>query len=216
MVTPVFRKEMPHMNVKGLKISDILNIDLDAFNKLNEKELRALTSRLVSAGNKRIRRLQEHEINSPAMQSLGNEKAFSTKLSKDTTTQQRVNKLRAEFSRARNFLNAETSTIGGYKKFKKKTINKIAKDLNMTEKVVEKSLDVNRLFDLLHKAQQQGLVSSYRGSKGSIQARNVIAEILIDKPDVKEDTLLYWLKNTQDELYESQEELEDETEEFEL
>lgn len=204
------------MNVKGLKISDILNIDLDAFNKLNEKELRALTSRLVSAGNKRIRRLQKHEINSPAMQSLGNEKAFSTKLSKDTTTQQRVNKLRAEFSRARNFLNAETSTIGGYKKFKKKTINKIAKDLNMTEKVVEKSLDVNRLFDLLHKAQQQGLVSSYRGSKGSIQARNVIAEILIDKPDVKEDTLLYWLKNTQDELYESQEELEDETEEFEL
>ena len=49
------------MNVKGLKISDILNIDLETFNKLNEKELRALTSRLVSAGNKRIRRLQQHE-----------------------------------------------------------------------------------------------------------------------------------------------------------
>ena len=52
------------MNVKGLKISDILDIDLDSFNRLNEKELRALTSRLVSAGNKRIRRLQKYEINS--------------------------------------------------------------------------------------------------------------------------------------------------------
>ena len=216
MVAPVFRKEMPHMNVKGLKISDILNIDLDAFNKLNEKELRALTSRLVSAGNKRIRRLQEHEINSPAMQSLGNEKAFSTKLPKDTSTQQRVNQLRAEFSRARSFLNAETSTISGYKKFKKKTISRIARDLNKPEKVVEKILDVNRLYDLLHKAQQQGLVSSYRGSKGSIQARNVIAEILIDKPDVNEDTLFGWLEEQTDEFYESQEELEDETEEFEL
>ena len=66
------------MNVKGLKITDILDIDLDTFNNLNEKELRALTSRLVSAGNKRIRRLEKHDINSPAMQSLGNEKVFST------------------------------------------------------------------------------------------------------------------------------------------
>ena len=86
----------------------------------------------------------------------------------------------------------------------------------MTEKVVEKSLDVNRLYNLLHKAQQQGLVSSYRGSKGSIQARNVIAEILIDKPDVNEDALFGWLEEQTNELYESQEELEDETEEFEL
>lgn len=204
------------MNVKGLKITDIINIDLETFNRLNESELRALTSRLVSAGNKRIRRLKEHDINSPAIQSLGKEQKFSTKLSNDTTTQQRVNKLRAEFSRARSFLNAETSTIGGYKKFKKKTIKKISKDLNMPEKVVEKSLDVNRLYDLLHKAQQQGLVSSYRGSKGSIQARNVIAEILIDKPDVNEDTLFDWLEEQTDEYYEDQEELEDETEEFEL
>ena len=204
------------MNVKGLKITDILDIDLDTFNNLNEKELRALTSRLVSAGNKRIRRLQKHDINSPAMQSLGNEKVFSTKLSKDTSKQQRVNKLRAEFSRARSFLTSETSTISGYKKFKKRTIKKIASDLNMPEKVVEKTLDVNRLYDLLHKAQQKGLVSSYRGSRGSIQARNIIAEILIDKPNIDENNLMEFLEETQEYYYEDQEELEDETEEFDL
>ena len=204
------------MNVKGLKIADILNIDLETFNKLNESELRALTSRLVSAGNKRIRRLQEHEINSPAIQSLGKEKVFSTKLEKDTTKQQRVNKLRAEFSRARSFLNAETSTIGGYKKFAKRTRQRIASELGLTTKQVEKKLNMNRLFDLLHKAQERGLVSSYRGSKGSIQARNIIAEILIDNPDVNEDNLMDWLEEQTDELYEDQEELEDETEEFDL
>lgn len=204
------------MNVKGLKITDILNIDLDTFNNLNEKELRALTSRLVSAGNKRIRRLQKHEINSPAMQSLGKEKVFSTKLSKDTSKQQKVNKLRAEFSRARSFLTSETSTISGYKKFKTRTIKKIASDLNMPEKVVEKSLDINRLYDLLHKAQQKGLVSSYRGSRGSIQARNIIAEILLDKPNIDENNLMEFLEETQEYYYEDQEELEDETEEFDL
>lgn len=205
------------MNVKGLKITDILDIDLDSFNRLNEKELRSITSRLVSAGNKRIRRLESHDINSPALQSLGKEKAFSTKLPKGTSKQQRVNQLRSEFSRARSFLTSETSTIGGYRKFTKRTKERIARELNMPYKVVDKSLDVNRLYELLHKAQSSGLVSSYRGSKGSLQARNMIAEILIDNPDVDEDNLMYYLEEQYEDWYEEQEELEeDETEEFDI
>ena len=204
------------MNVKGLKIVDILNIDLDAFNKLNESELRAITSRLVSAGNKRIRRLQSHDINSPAIQQMGNEKRFSTQLSKDTSRQQRVNKLRSEFARARSFLTSETSTIGGYKKFVKRTKQRIADELNIPEKEVDKKLNIGKLFDMLHKAQEKGIVSSYRGSKGSLQARNIIAEILMDNPDVNEENMMDWLEEQADELYEDQEELEDETEEFDL
>lgn len=204
------------MNVKGLKIVDIMNIDLNTFNNLNESQLRAITSRLVSASNKRIRRLQKNDINSPAIQSLGKEKSFSTRLPKSTSKQQRVNKLRSEFSRARSFLSSETSTIGGYKKFVKKTKQRIAKELNMPEKVVDKQLNVSRLFDLLHKAQERGYVSSYRGSKGSLQARNIIAEILVDNPNVDEDTLMDWLEEQTNELYEDQEEIEDETEEFDI
>lgn len=203
------------MNVKGLKVTDILNIDLDTFNNLNESELRKITSRLVSASNKRIRRLQKHDINSPAVQGLGTNKSFSTKLPKYTSKQQRVNRLRNEFARARSFLTSETSTISGYKKFAKRTRQRIAKELNMTEKQVEKSLDLNKLYDLLHKAQQRGIISSYRGSKGSVQARNQIAEILIENPDVDEDYLLDWFEEQADEYYEEQE-LEDETEEFDL
>lgn len=204
------------MNVKGLKIVDILNIDLDTFNKLNEKELRTLTSRLVSAGNKRIRRLEEHDINSPAIQGLGKDNSFSIILPKNIKPEQRVNKLREEFARARSFLTSETSTIGGYKKFVKRTKQRIASELHLTYKTVDEKLNVGRMFDLLHKAQEKGLVSSYRGSKGSIQARNIIAEILLDKPDVNEDTLMNWLEEQSDELYESQEEVEDETEESDL
>ena len=206
------------MNVKGLKISDILDIDLDTFNRLNEKKLRAITSRLVSAGNKRIRRLQEKEINSPAMQSLGDTKAFSTKLDQNISQQQKVNKLRSEFARARSFLTSETSTIGGYKKFVKRTKERIAKELNMPVKTIEQRLDVGKLYRILHKAQEKGLVSSYRGSKGSEQARNIIAEILIDKPDVNEDQLMDWLEEQAEEMYENleSEESEDETEEFDL
>lgn len=206
------------INVKGLKISEILDIDLDAFNRLNESQLRALTSRLISAGNKRIRLLKKHNINSPAVRSLKEEK-FSTKLPSGTDVTQRVNKLRTTFSNVRNFLSNETSTIGGYKKFVNRTKERLSKELNMDRKTLDKKLNVGRLFDLLHKAQDKGLVSSYRHSQGSMQARNIIAEILVDNPDVNEDTLMDWLEQQSDELYEQQEleeEFDDETEEFEL
>lgn len=202
------------MNVKGLSIKDIMNIDLNTFNKLTEKELRQITSRLVSAGNKRIRRLAEHEINSPAMQSLGNQKFFSIKLEKNIGKQQRVNKLRSEFARARNFLTSETSTIKGYKEFTERTYERIEKETGISRDQLGRI--GNRLFDTLHKAQSMGLVSSYRGSKGSMQARNVIAEVLIDNPNVNEDTLFEWLEQQMEEFYEEQEELEDETEETDL
>ena len=204
------------MNVKGLKITDILNIDLDTFNNMSESDLRKITSRLVSASNKRIRRLKEHNINSPALRGMGESEKFSTKLNENVSPQQRVNQLRHTFAQMRSFLTSETSTIGGYKKLVKKTKQRIAKELNIPEKTLEQKLNVGKLFDLLHKAQERGIVSSYRGSKGSEQARNIIAEILIDNPNANEDTIMDWLEEQSDELYEEQEELEDETEESEL
>ena len=59
--------------------------------------------------------------------------------------------------------------------------------MNMSKKSLEEKLGndgVNKLFDLHHWAQEKGYVSSYRGSDGSKQARNVIADILIDNPNI--------------------------------
>lgn len=204
------------MNVKGLKITDIMDIDLDAFNRLTESELRHLTSRLVSAGNKRIRRLKAKDINSPALQGLGKEMAFSTKLPKGTSRQQRVNKLRAEFSRARSFLTSETSTVSGYKAFAERTKERIASELGMDARTLGEKLDLNRLFDILHKAQEKGIISSYRGSQGSIQARAIIADFLVEDPNMDEDELMARLEREADRMYEERELVEDETDDFDL
>lgn len=204
------------MNVKGLKITDIMDIDLDAFNRLTESELRHLTSRLVSAGNKRIRRLKAKDINSPALQGLGKEMAFSTKLPKGTSRQQRVNKLRAEFSRARSFLTSETSTVSGYKAFAERTKERIASELGMDARTLGERLDLNRLFDILHKAQEKGIISSYRRSNGSIQARAVIADFLVEDPNMDEDELMARLEREADRMYEERELIDDETDDFDL
>lgn len=209
------------MNVKGLKVKDILNIDLDAFNNLNESQLRALTSRLVSASNKRIRRLKERDINSPAIRGLGDIEQFSTKLNEDVTPEQRVNQLRSRFAKIRNFMTSETSTISGFNKFVKRIKTKLAEDLGMTYKDVDTKLNVGKMFDLLHQAQKDGLISSYRHSKGSLQGREIITEQVIDNPEMSYEDLKKILKEKKDILYEEsekaeQEDLEDETEETEI
>ena len=209
------------MNVKGLKVKDILNIDLDAFNNLNESQLRALTSRLVSASNKRIRRLKERDINSPAIRGLGDIEQFSTKLNEDVTPEQRVNQLRSRFAKIRNFMTSETSTISGFNKFVKRIKTKLAEDLGMTYQDVDTKLNIGKMFDLLHQAQKDGLISSYRHSKGSLQGREIITEQVIDNPEMSYEDLKKILKEKKDILYEEsekaeQEDLEDETEETEI
>lgn len=209
------------MNVKGLKVTDILNIDLDTFNNLGESELRAITSRLVSASNKRIRRLKERDINSPAIRGLGEMSQFSTKLNEETPDEQRVNQLRHTFAKIRNFMTSETSTISGYNKFVKRIKTKLAQDLGMTYKDVDKKLNVGKMFDLLHQAQKDGLISSYRHSKGSLQGREIISEQVIDNPELSYEELKKILKEESDIRYKEsekaeQEDIEDETEETEI
>ena len=210
------------MNVKGLSIKDILNIDLDTFNNLSESDLRKITSRLVSASNKRIRRLKEHEINSPALRGMGDLESFSTRLDESISPQQRVNQLRHTFASMRSFLTSETSTIKGYKKYSDRIMESIATSMKMEKQTLEEKLGkdgINKLFNIHHWAQEHGYVSSYRGSHGSKQARNVIADILVDNPNADEDTIKQWFEDPAEQLYEQEEkknQSEDETEESEL
>ena len=210
------------MNVKGLKISDIINIDLDTFNNLSESDLRKITSRLVSASNKRIRRLKEHDINSPALRGMGDMESFSTKLDENISPQQRVNQLRHTFSQMRSFLTSETSTIKGYKKYSDRITDAIANSMKIEKKTLEEKLGkdgINKLFRIHHWAQEHGYISSYRGSQGSKQSRNVIADILIDNPNADEETIKRWFEETADKLYKEEEkknQIEDETEESDL
>lgn len=105
--------------VAGKSIQDILNIDNYVFNRLSAFDLRQYVSRLASAANKRLRRLENNRANTPAyrqvMRSGGN---FSTR-------GKNLNELRAEFVRAKNFLEAKSSTVSGWKKTVKGTIDKL-------------------------------------------------------------------------------------------
>ena len=115
--------------VSGMSVQDILNMDNATFNKLTASEMRKVVGRLVSAGNKRLRSFERAGESSPATRHAAKSGgAFSTK-GKD------LNALRAEYTRAKNFLQAKTGTRRGWTKTKRETIEGLRKQgVEMSEK----------------------------------------------------------------------------------
>ena len=103
---------MANIDVKGLKIQDILNKSYQEIMTLDQQDLKKLVNRLVSAGNKRLRRLKADKIGrlSPAME----KNMFSTR-------GKGLNSLRREFTRIKSFMKKKTSTISGFKKLQTAT-----------------------------------------------------------------------------------------------
>lgn len=105
--------------VSGMTVNDILNMDEEAFNKLNLSDMRKVVGRLVSAGNKRLRTFAKYGEKSPAERYINKRSggAFSTK-------GKNLNQLKAEYMRAKGFLTAKTGTVKGWRKIKKNEIEK--------------------------------------------------------------------------------------------
>ena len=107
--------------VSGMSVQDILNMDINTFNKLNKSDLRKVVGRLVSAGNKRLRSFERAGESSPATRHVAKSGGmFSTK-GKD------LNALRAEYTRAKNFMQSKTGTRKGWNQVKKETISGLKK-----------------------------------------------------------------------------------------
>ncbi len=139
------------MNVKGLKLSDILNMDWSDLNAFTAKELKQLTSRLVSAANKRVRNLKKSELgtSSPAYQTVAKRgRLFSVK-------GKNVNQVRNEFKLVSNFLKMKTSTVSGWKSYQKDVADKMKRasgiDINKWSNVNKSKMwAVYRKFEELH------------------------------------------------------------------
>lgn len=106
--------------VSGMSVKDIVNMDLNTFEKLNESDMRKVVGRLVSAVNKRVRRFEEAGINSPAVQALNKSGGLLSTKGKN------LNELRKEYARARNFLNMETSTQVGFRRVQKQVMKTLS------------------------------------------------------------------------------------------
>lgn len=147
------------MNIKGLTIQDIMGMSWEELNKLNSVDLRKITSRLVSASNKRIRGLMKAP-SKQVMFSRGKEKVLS--MGRQFSIKGKdVNAVKQEFKLMKQFLNMKTSTVKGSKAFTKDirertgtaTMNESKKWTNSTW---EKYWKVYRRFEENHKGSMKG------------------------------------------------------------
>lgn len=112
--------------VSGKSVNDLMNLDKSTLNNLTPKELRSVTSRLVSAVNKRIRRLQtyahEQGIEVPSLQALNrkyNGNQFSIKGVEDKD-------ILSVYGDIKDFMNYKTSSITGLKQTRKEIASAVA------------------------------------------------------------------------------------------
>lgn len=113
--------------VSGLTIEQIVNMDINKFNALNTSDLRKVVGRLVSAGNKRIRTFERAGEESPALRELRRGGRYLSTKGKNLA------EIRAEYARARAFLQSKTSTLKAWKANKAEIIEKLSKhEINIT------------------------------------------------------------------------------------
>ena len=182
------------MDVNGLSIQDILEMNQNDLNRLSRNDLARVTSRLVSASNKRIRSLEKSETGSKSLIL----KALNEKgINKFSVRNKGHNELLKTLADSRDFLKAKTSTVRGTRIVlkRRKEIIESRTGFKVTDN------DVNRVYDALHKAQEMGIIGG-RGSKGSLNAEKELWNV-VDKNSVTNvDELIQTLESKITEVYE--------------
>lgn len=181
--------------VSGKSVKDILSMDVSEFNKLGLKDMQKITGRLVSAGNKRLRRAEEKGITSPAFAYIESSGGYFSTKGKN------LNQLRAEFVRAKNFLESETGTIKGAEKFIDDSISALKK-----EGVSINREDFNEVMRLYESLKRSNPKVAERGLKYAVlQELSEKVETKLNAEDV-----LTAMQNSLDQIYEREQENLDE------
>lgn len=175
------------VDVRGLSVDQIVNMDPEKLNRLSDADLTALSKRLVSAANKRVRRLRASEAGkySPALKDVP-DAGFSVNFKKGRNHR---NKVYEEYARMREFMKMKTSTSKGWTSYRKKLHDKYGAPMDPTE--IEGFWREYRIFMREHMA------VAASGKEGSERLLKLFAEIY-GKGDIDWEEL----NRRADELYE--------------
>ena len=99
---------------RGKKVSELLDVKPDEFRSWDMRKQRAFVTRIASATNKRVRRLDAAEVASSARQRLASEGGPITARGKESTDD-----LLREYQRARTFLTSPTGNVQGARRAEK-------------------------------------------------------------------------------------------------
>ena len=181
--------------VHGKSVQELMNLDKSTLNNLTPKELRSVTSRLVSAVNKRIRRLEKYAdtkgIEIPSLQALKQKhkgKQFSIKGVEDKD-------ILSTYSDIKEFMNYKTSNIRGLIRVKKDIAESIA-DISQTNYDELSKDEQNEIWDIYAKVVEPNKAIFYETTEKGRQRKStngilVQAIVNLQKSDLSKDEIIY-------------------------
>lgn len=134
------------IDVTGLKIEDILEMDLYG---LDTPTTKAVASRMVSAVNKRLRRLAKSEEGRQSPTYINFVKRGGNFFS---IREKNLNQVRETIKEMRNVLNSKTSSLSGWKKIRQKRKKRL--ELNFNIKMSNDNW--NKAWEIYNKALENG------------------------------------------------------------
>lgn len=140
-----------------------------ALEDLSLKELKRMSHDLFAVANKRIRRLQNKDVISPALNALNDRRSGHVTF---TIGSKNLKQLQREYSEAMAFLNLETSTVTGAKRYEAKLKQYVGSD--MSDK------NISYMFDLLHSIQERIPERVFGKVAGSMPILEQLQEMLED------------------------------------
>lgn len=105
--------------LSGVSVNQLLNIGATELKGYDRDNLSRIVTKLNSAANKRLTRLEKKGYNTPAMR-----KNHVDKGERFSVSNKNLKQLRAEYIHVSSFLKDNTSTVKGYKSFLKNLKNK--------------------------------------------------------------------------------------------
>ena len=166
---------------------------------LNKAELSKVVAQLNRIEHKRLKNLEKYGLQGPALTTLigGGGK---TRAGRDMS----INELRAEYKRAKSFLQSETSTVKGARQF----IQGIKENIGAEKAENLTGEDIGRLYSILDKYKETGAIGFYKkGSKRSagysesIKAQETIYDLM--KQGKTDDEILSSLGALDESTYEA-------------
>lgn len=154
---------------------DYLNMSLDELNALNTKEMRKATRVLADVANKRLVNIEKKGLKdySPAynyiMSEYEDDKRKSLRTGKFSTKGMNRNALYSEFTRAKDFINAKTSTVKGAVQYEKEFHERFG---NPSKAKMKKFSKLEHEF----RKNNQGLMSSKAESNAVVQYINRVVQ----------------------------------------
>lgn len=147
-------------NLKGTNINDLLDIGPDVVGRLTRSELSKVVSRLSSAANKRLRRMEAQGLN------MYGDRPFGSK-GKD------LPQLRTEYKRLVGFFERKAyNSVRSAKSFRKRTVETLVEETGIDPSTITDP-DLTRFFGIYKRIADNGMLSqlglAFRPSKTAMR-----------------------------------------------